>query len=251
MCLILIAYRMDPAQPLIVAANRDEYYARPALAAHTWDDHPNIFAGRDIEARGTWLGVSRTGRFAAVTNWTQDLSGPRFPRSRGDLPVEFLLAKSTPQQYASVIKPDQFAGFNFISFDGHELIYTTNRTGDIRILPPGIYALTNTHLDDPWPKSTHGVRRLTNALPHPLLNDLIDLLTLDDSLSPIEDSRNSENVAVEQRNSPSFIRGDIYGTRASTAVILEHDKFLFCEQAFESKGLPTKRIEETVLLENS
>ena len=251
MCLILIAYRMDPARPLIVAANRDEYYARPALAAHTWDDHPNIFAGRDIEARGTWLGVSTSGRFAAVTNWTQDLSDPRFPRSRGDLPVEFLLAKSTPQQYASVIKPDQLAGFNFIAFDGRDLIYMTNRTVDIRILPPGIYALTNTHLDDPWPKSIHGVRKLTNALPHPLLNDLIDLLTLDDSLSPIEDSRNSENVAVEQRNSPSFIRGDIYGTRASTAVILERDKFLFCEQAFESNGFPTKRIEETVLLENS
>ena len=100
---------MDPARPLIVAANRDEYYARPALAAHTWDDHPNIFAGRDIEARGTWLGVSTTGRFAAVTNWTQDLSGPRFPKSRGDLPVEFLLAKNTSQQYASTLKPDQFA----------------------------------------------------------------------------------------------------------------------------------------------
>ena len=155
-------------------------------------------------------------------NWTQDLSGPRFPKSRGDLPVEFLLAKSTPKQYASVIKPDQFAGFNFIAFDGRELIYMTNRTGDIRILPPGIYALTNTHLDDPWPKSTRGVRKLTNALPHPLLNDLIDLLTIEAPLSPTKDSRNSENVVVEQRNSPSFICGDLYGTRASTAVILEH-----------------------------
>jgi uncharacterized protein with NRDE domain len=151
----------------------------------------------------------------------------------------------------SELKPDQFAGFNFIAFDGLDLIYMTNRTGDIRILPPGIYALTNTHLDDPWPKSTRGVRKLTNALPHPLLNDLIDLLTIEAPLSPTKDSRNSENVVVEQRNSPSFIRGDLYGTRASTAVILEGDKFLFCEQAFESKGLPTKRIEETVLLKNS
>ena len=250
MCLILIAYRMDPDRPLIVAANRDEYYARPALTAHSWDDHPSIFAGRDMEACGTWLGISRNGRFAAITNWTHDSSSPSFPRSRGDLTVEFLLASTTPHNYTSTINPDQFAGFNFIAFDGRELIYTTNRTGDTRILEPGIYGLTNTHLDDPWPKSTRGVRKLTNAIVRPVLSDLIDLLRMDEPLSPLANSLDDESTVVEQRTSPGFIRGGVYGTRASTAVILERDKFLFCEQAFESKGRATKRIEEIVLLEN-
>ena len=250
MCLILIAYRVDPARPLIVAANRDEYYARPALAAHAWDDHQSIFAGRDVEAHGTWLGISSTGRFAAITNWTQDLSGPRFPRSRGDLPVEFLLAKGSPHQYASTIKADQFAGFNFIAFDGSELIYATNRTEETRALQPGVYGLTNTHLDDPWPKSTNGVRNLRSVLPHPTVSDLIDLLTIDKFGPPGSVSRGNKNK-VEQKNSPSFICGDVYGTRASTAVVLEHEKFLFCEQTFESSGLPTKRIEATIQLENS
>ena len=203
-----------------------------------------------MEACGTWLGISRNGRFAAITNWTHDSSSPSFPRSRGDLTVEFLLASTTPHNYTSTINPDQFAGFNFIAFDGRELIYTTNRTGDTRILEPGIYGLTNTHLDDPWPKSTRGVRKLTNAIVRPVLSDLIDLLRMDEPLSPLANSLDDESTVVEQRTSPGFIRGGVYGTRASTAVILERDKFLFCEQAFESKGRATKRIEEIVLLEN-
>ena len=241
---------MDPARPLIVAANRDEYYARPALAAHAWDDHQSIFAGRDIEADGTWLGISSTGRFAAITNWTRDLAGPRFPRSRGDLPVEFLLATSSPQQYASTIKADQFAGFNFIAFDGSELVYTTNRTEETRALQPGIYGVTNTHLDDPWLKATTGVQNLTAVLPHPTVNDLIDLLTID-KFRPLGSISRGNESKVEYKNSPSFICGDVYGTRASTAVVLEHDKILFCEQTFESNGLPTKRVEETIQLEFS
>ena len=236
---------MDPDRPLIVAANRDEYYARPALAAHFWDDHPDIFAGRDVEAQGTWLGVSTNGRFAAITNWSEDLSGPRFPQSRGDLPVQFLRANSTPQQYVSTINPGQFAGFNFIAFDGGELVYMTNRTGDTRKLRPGIYGLTNTHIDDHWPKSIHGVSKLAKALVPPVLDNLIDLLRDHEPVSLPKDPRDDESV-VEQRASPGFIRGEVYGTRASTAVILERDKFLFCEQAYESMGHPAQRVEQSI-----
>ena len=160
MCLILFAYRTHPDRSLVVAANRDEFYARPTCPAHWWEGQAiaGIFGGRDREAHGTWLAVSRDGRLAAVTNWTEDKSAPKPPGSRGDLPRGFLTGTRPARDFIASIDLDRYAGFNLIAYDGTDLVYTSNRTGEVRVLGAGVYGLTNTRLGPP-----HGT---PNAEPH-------------------------------------------------------------------------------------
>src|SRR5512141_669560 len=128
MCLIVLAWRVLPDSPLIVAANRDEFHARPAARAGFWQDHPSILAGRDLEAGGTWMGLSRTGRFAAVTNYKGGRD-PNAAESRGTLVTRFLLGNSPPGKYISDLNPQSYSGFNLLVGDGKELWWRSNRDG--------------------------------------------------------------------------------------------------------------------------
>lgn len=148
MCLIVLAWRVHPEHPLIVAANRDEFHARPAAPAAFWDDHPGILAGRDLEARGTWMGVSRSGKFAAVTNY-RGAKEARAAESRGALVTRFLANGIAPGPYVRGLKADLYSGFNLLATDGDELWWRSNRGGDPRRLEPGIYGLGNALLDAP------------------------------------------------------------------------------------------------------
>jgi uncharacterized protein with NRDE domain len=148
MCLIVLAWRAHPEYPLIVAANRDEFHARPSSPAAFWEDHPTILAGRDLEARGTWMGVSRSGRFAAVTNYRGGQE-PRAVESRGALVSRFLLSLEKPGPYIESLKSNLYSGFNLLACDGDELWWTSNRDGAPRTLEPGIYGLGNALLDSP------------------------------------------------------------------------------------------------------
>jgi uncharacterized protein with NRDE domain len=146
MCLIVLAWRAHPEYPLIVAANRDEFQARPAAPAAFWDDHPEILAGRDLEARGTWMGVSRSGRFAAVTNY-RGAREPRAVESRGALVSRFLVGGEKPGPYIDSLRKDLYSGFNLLACDGEELWWISNRNGAPRRLEPGVYGLANALLD--------------------------------------------------------------------------------------------------------
>jgi uncharacterized protein with NRDE domain len=146
MCLIVLAWRAHPDYPLIVAANRDEFHARPAAPAAFWDDQPGILAGRDLEARGTWMGVSRSGRFAAVTNY-RGAKEPRAAESRGALVSRFLESSVAPGQYVEGLRENLYSGFNLLATDGKELWWMSNRNGTPRRLEPGIYGLGNALLD--------------------------------------------------------------------------------------------------------
>jgi uncharacterized protein with NRDE domain len=150
MCLILVAWRTANEHPLVVAANRDEFHARPAAPAAFWDDRPGILAGRDLEARGTWMGVSRSGKFAAVTNY-RGAREPRAVESRGALVTRFLENGEAPADYISFVSrnANQYSGFNLLVSDGEELWWISNRGGEPRRLDPGIYGLGNTLLDAP------------------------------------------------------------------------------------------------------
>jgi len=148
MCLIVLAWRVRPDFPLVVAANRDEFHGRPAARAAFWDDQPQILAGRDLEARGTWMGISRTGKFAAVTNY-RGATEARAIESRGALVSRFLADGSAPGQYVKDLKADRYSGFNLLAADGDELWWTSNRGGQPRRLDPGIYGLGNALLDAP------------------------------------------------------------------------------------------------------
>jgi uncharacterized protein with NRDE domain len=148
MCLILVAWRTLPSNPLVVAANRDEFHARPAAPAKFWDDRPGILGGRDLEARGTWMGVSRSGKFAAVTNY-RGAQEPRAAESRGALVTRFLENGDAAASYVSNILGSTYSGFNLLACDGEELWWTSNRGGEPRRLAPGIYGLGNALIDAP------------------------------------------------------------------------------------------------------
>jgi uncharacterized protein with NRDE domain len=148
MCLIVLGWRIHPDYPLIVAANRDEFHARPAAPAAFWKDRPEILAGRDLEAGGTWMGVSRSGRFAAVTNY-RGAKEPRAAESRGALVSRFLSNRETPAAYVQGLKKGLYSGFNLLATDGEELWWMSNRNSAPRRLDPGVYGLGNALLDSP------------------------------------------------------------------------------------------------------
>ena len=153
MCLILLAWQACEEHPLVVAANRDEFHARPAAPAAFWDERPAILAGRDLEARGTWMGISRSGRFAAVTNF-RGAGEPRAAQSRGSLVSVFLDGTERPAKYVEslVERGSSYGGFNLLVTDGAELWWMSNRDGTPRKLDPGIYGLGNALLDGSfWP----------------------------------------------------------------------------------------------------
>lgn len=150
MCLILVAWRTVGPHPLVVAANRDEFHARAAAPAAFWEDRPGILAGRDLEARGTWMGISRGGKFAAVTNY-RGAREPRAAESRGALVTGFLANGIAAPDYVELVsqKAHAYSGFNLLVCDGEELWWISNRGGEPRRLEPGIYGLGNTLIDAP------------------------------------------------------------------------------------------------------
>ena len=161
MCLILAAWKVRPGYPLIVAANRDEFHARPAAPAAFWVDRPGILAGRDLEARGTWMGVSRSGKFAAVTNY-RGAHEPRAAESRGALVSRFLGSGEAAASYVAKIDGNAYSGFNLLVCDGEELWAMSNRGGALRRLEPGVYGLGNTVMDAP--EVDESKRRFSAAL---------------------------------------------------------------------------------------
>jgi uncharacterized protein with NRDE domain len=148
MCLIVLAWRAHPRFPLIVAANRDEFHARKAAAAGFWRDRPQVLAGRDLQAFGTWMGVNRSGRFAAVTNY-RGAREPAARESRGALVTGFLADDAAPGAYMSEVaaRAAEYSGFNLLVCDREELWWMSNRDGSPRHLDPGCYALGNLLLD--------------------------------------------------------------------------------------------------------
>lgn len=244
MCLILLAFRAHERYPLIVAANRDEHHHRPAAAAAYWDDHPQIYGGRDLEKGGTWMGITRTGRFAAITNYRDGLPAPAAPRSRGALVSGFLTGEHTAQDFAGAIAPvqDQYGGFGLIAGDMDTLMFCSNRGASASAVTPGIHGLSNHLLDTPWPKIRRGTAVLQTALASPdeaalaaaLFDMLGDRTAADDKLLP-------DTGVPRQRErelSPAFICGEHYGTRTSTVMLVQASgDVLFHEKRYGPDGL--------------
>ena len=244
MCLILVARDVHPDYALVVAANRDEFYERPTAPAARWEDAPDVLGGRDLQAGGTWLGIDRSGRFAAVTNYRQGRREAPAPRSRGLLVSEFLTTPVPASAYLDRVRRDAdlYNGFNLIAGDAGELLYFSNRGGPPRALAPGIYGLSNHLLDTPWPKvaATKGALRvlLTRGAPE-LIPGLFGLLA---DQRQAEDHRlPSTGVSLEWERllSAAFIVSDGYGTRSSTVVLVGRDgRIVFEERTFSEGGRP-------------
>lgn len=226
MCLIILGWQAHPDYPLVVAANRDEFLARPAVPAHWWTDAPGLLAGRDLEGGGTWLGLSRGGRFAALTNYRDPtLHRPGAP-SRGAL-VRGCLTGNEPAVTAlssvAAVSAD-YAAFNLLACDGRNLGIHESTAGTVRLLGPGIYALSNHLLDTPWPKVRRARERFAAAMTGDLHPDAVLTLLRDDTPAP-EAELPSTGVARDWERwlSPAFIRAPGYGTRCSTFLTMRRD----------------------------
>ena len=208
----------------MVAANRAEWRERPTEPAPWWPDHPAIFAGRDLRAGGTWMGITRSGRFAAVTNFRDPSDKRSTARSRGELVSEFLLSSETPAAFFSRLAARAFAfnGFNLLAGDRASLWYFGSREAVAREVPPGIHGLSNHLLDEPWPKVIQGREAMAAALlqadPAPALEAFLgDTTAVDDARLP----KTGVGIEWERRLSPPMITGDDYGTRCSTTILLD------------------------------
>ncbi len=237
MCLIVVAWRVHPEYPLVVAANRDEFRARPTAAAARWPDAPQVVAGRDLEAGGTWLGATDAGRFAAVTN-VREPGRPPGARSRGHLTRDFLTGTAPPGDFAAGIPGEAYSGFNLLLSDGRTLWYRSNRDGAARPLPTGIHGVSNHLLDTPWPKLTTAKARFAEALRRlPDESPFFDLLA-DDEIVP-DEALPATGVPLEweRRLSAVFVRSPDYGTRASTLLVRRADGGGFLlERSFDAAG---------------
>jgi uncharacterized protein with NRDE domain len=211
---------------LVLGANRDEFYDRPTAAMGYWADAAQVLAGRDLRGGGTWLGITATGRFGAVTNYRDPASFKAEAPSRGHLVSAFLQGRETPQAYLDSLGPRAgvYNGFNLLLGDRQDLFYFSNRAGGPQALVPGVYGISNHLLNSPWPKVEKGKAGL-DALLHG--NGPIDPEALFDLLAgrsiPPDGQLPDTGVGLEWERilSPLFIQGPGYGTRSSTVLTWE------------------------------
>ncbi|AIE60462.1 NRDE family protein [Bacillus methanolicus] len=237
MCLILFAYRVHPDYPLIMAANRDEFYKRPTALAAFWEDHPTVLAGRDLEKGGTWMGVTRTGRFAAITNYRAPGYDRLDAKSRGFLVSNYLTGSSKPKEYLEKVQQDHklYNGFNLLVGDTESLYYYSPILNKISIVPPGVHGLSNAVLDTPWPKVKKGIEKLTQAISNKIIDESLLLSILSDSEEAPEEELPDTGIGKdwEKLLSPIFIQSSTYGTRASTILTIDNDHHI----VFNEKSL--------------
>ena len=240
MCIILFAYNAHPKYNLILLANRDEYYARQTSRAALWEDAPDILGGRDLEHGGTWLGVTKQGRVAAVTNFRDPSSNRNGAPSRGFLVSDFLRSIEDPHDYLMKIssRSADYNGFNLIVGDPSGLYYLSNRLGGVANLAPGIYGLSNHLIDTPWPKVVKGKQSFREIIdegrevaPAALLKILADGFPADDAALP----KTGISLEYERALSSIFIHTPEYGTRSSTILLIAtNGETTFVERTFKT-----------------
>lgn len=225
MCLIVFAWQICPDSPLIAAANRDEFYQRPTAPACWWEDHPHIYAGRDLQSRGTWMGITRNGRFAAVTNVRNGAPKCEDALSRGMLVANYLAGDSSPEQYVAEISggANCYNGFNLLVGNADQLVWYTNvETDDERNgkpLKPGIYGLCNATLDSPWPKVVRTKAQFASLLCQGAPEDAyFEMLTDTTKASDCRLPKTGVPLEWERAMSSVLIDTPEYGTRSSTIV---------------------------------
>ncbi len=238
MCLILCAYEYHPRYPLVIVANRDEFYERPTTPAEYWEDYPDVLAGRDLEQMGTWLGIDRKGRYATVTNYRDPSLKKEGVNSRGRLVADYLCKKKEPYDYLVDVSKARYEynGYNLLAGDNKSLYYYSNVEDDLKKVSPGVHGLSNHFLNTPWPKVEKGRQALKRHLASAKAGDPFELLAimLDDTeaeeyLLP----RTGVSLEWERRLSSIFIRGESYGTRSTTVIIVDdHNHVQFIERSF-------------------
>jgi len=253
MCLILFAVNVHPRYPLIVIANRDEFHQRATATAHYWQDSPQLFAGRDLARQGTWLGVTNTGRFAALTNYRQANANTPSPHSRGYLVKDFLDSDETADSYLHHCQTQatQYDGFNLLSYvTGEPLYYYANRENTaVSRVSDGIHGLCNHLLDTPWYKVEQGKYAFSLALAKKtvsierLFQVLMDTQVCHDEHLP----NTGVSLEWERLLSSRFIISEDYGTRSSSIVLIDKNQTInFYERSFNPQGLCTATVHQEI-----
>jgi len=228
MCIILFSYKSNPEYPLILASNRDEFYDRPAAPATFWDDEPELLAGRDLKECGTWLGITKSGRVASLTNFRAPHSVMENAPTRGALVTGFLKGRDAPTAYIEKIcrNATQYNGFNLLFGYFDDLYYFSNKGNIFEQVAPGLHGLSNHHLNTPWPKVAEGKRKLGGLLsggnsfsPEAIFEVLAS------TTRPADDVLPDTGVGIEWERilSPIFVESPVYGTRFSTVLLVDKD----------------------------
>ena len=244
MCLIAFGFHPSPALRLLVVANRDEFHARPSTAVSHWPDHPDVIAGRDVSAQGTWLGVSTRGRLAAVTNVRLPGQPAMGLKSRGALVQEYLAGTDSPERHLVALQ-GQLGGYgpcNLLIADTQQAWYASNDGGtSAQQLDAGLYGLSNAALDTPWPKTQALKTKVSAWLAGAEHGDVEPLFTaLADTSQPPDTTLPDTGMGLERERflAPAFIRGPQYGTRCSTLVLVDRAGLgLMIERRFGPEGV--------------
>ncbi|MCX8517883.1 MAG: NRDE family protein [Rhodoferax sp.] len=241
MCVIAWNWQPASATPLLLLANRDEFYARPSQHLHWWPDAP-VLAGRDLQAGGSWLGLSRSGRLAALTNYRRPAENPaeKPTLSRGTLVVGFLQGNMDAESYLQQVagQAGNYQPFNLLVFDGRQLLGLESRRRRVFAIAPGVSGVSNADFDTPWPKLQRLKQGLTRQLQAGV--ELPDLLPL------LQDTRRADAAHLpdtglalewERQLSAIWLATPEYGTRASSIVQWGQDMATFLEQTYDRQGL--------------
>ncbi len=241
MCLILLSYHSHSHYRLVMAANRDEFYDRPTAPADFWEDEPNVLAGRDLKYGGTWLGITKTGRLAALTNFRNPASRKNCALSRGHLVSDFLTCMDKPFKYyqALVTKANNYNDFSLLFGNQNQIHFMSSQSGQFLNLTAGTYGLSNHLLNTPWPK----VKRGRDALRHIISNGgeicpeaIFEILT--DQKCPDDELLPDTGLGLEWERilAPIFITSSVYGTRSSTVLLIDSEnKVTFIERSYHDR----------------
>lgn len=244
MCFIVFAFDHHPRYQLIFAANRDEFFNRPTAEAHYWPDEEGILAGIDLKGGGTWMGVTQSGRFGALTNVRDPEKDRPSAPTRGALVANYLRGDDDPKDYAERAEAtgERYNGFNLLVGDFDSLYYVSNRAGPIRPIMPGVYGLSNDDLDAAWPKVRRGKALFEEALRSESVDpEALFSLLQDRTLASDEELPNTGiDREWERMLSPIFINTQTYGTRSSTVLLIDRDgKATFAERTYDASASPT------------
>lgn len=239
MCLVIFAWKTHPDYRLVLAANRDEFHQRPSQELDWWPDQPDVLAGRDLQAGGTWLATARPGRFATVTNYREQQNPESGLRSRGELVTNFVNSDATCVEFSQSIRGNRYAGFSLLSADKNVMCYVSNRGDALTELEPGVYGLSNASLNTPWPKLLRTRDALSGLIAADDVNETSLLRLMADREPAAAADIESDNLPFELARAITapFIRTAEYGTRCTSTLLWDYNENIaLTEKRFDSSG---------------